>query len=162
MHSKQRGVSRVKLPSEGYRATGRGIAAIVPRYRAERATKCIYRGEGGHCREQKKRHPKLPHAGALPNKNALNMVNLVLSSEEASLRAGPTTTTTIFEFISRGPIFQFLGYPRMTRQMPLLHSGTQRNHKDFSSDVPSNAVLVWHRMENVFGRLWLWLCVGRP
>ena len=24
--------------------------------------------------------------------------------------------------------------------MPLLHSGTQRNHKDFSSDVPSNAV----------------------
>ena len=28
--------------------------------------------------------------------------------------------------------------------MPLLHSGTQRNHKDFSSDLPSNAVLVWH------------------
>ena len=26
----------------------------------------------------------------------------------------------------------------MTHQMPLLHSGTQRNHKDFSSDVPSN------------------------
>ena len=34
----------------------------------------------------------------------------------------------------------FLGYPRMTHQMPLLHSGTQRNHKDFSSDVPSNDV----------------------
>ena len=36
----------------------------------------------------------------------------------------------------------------MTHQMPLLHSGTQRNHKDFSSDVPSNAVLVWHQMQN--------------
>ena len=44
--------------------------------------------------------------------------------------------------------------------MPLLHSGTQRNHKDFSSDVPSNAVLVWHQMQNFFGRLWLWLCLG--
>ena len=35
----------------------------------------------------------------------------------------------------------------MTHQMPLLHSGTQRNYKDFSSDVPSNAVLVWHQMQ---------------
>ena len=34
------------------------------------------------------------------------------------------------------------GAPRMTHQMPLLHSETQRNHKDFSSGVPSNAVLV--------------------
>ena len=25
----------------------------------------------------------------------------------------------------------------MTHQMPLLHSGTQRNHKEFSSDAPS-------------------------
>ena len=69
------------------------------------------------------------------------------------LRDGPTTTTTNFEFISRGPIFSFLGYPRMTHQMPLLHSGTQRNHKDFSSDGPSTAVLVWHQMQNFFGRL---------
>ena len=46
-----------------------------------------------------------------------------------------------------GPHFSFLGYPRMTHQMPLLNSGTQRNHKDFSSDVSSNAVLVWHRMQ---------------
>ena len=45
-----------------------------------------------------------------------------------------------FEFISRGPIFHFVGYPRMTRQMPLLHSGTQRKHKDFSSDLPSTFV----------------------
>ena len=50
----------------------------------------------------------------------------------------------------------------MTHQMPLLHSGTQRNHKDFSSDVSSNAVLVWHQMQNFFGKLWLWLCLGRP
>ena len=49
------------------------------------------------------------------------------------------------------PHFLFLGYPRMTHQMPLLHSGTQRNHKDSSSDVPSNAVLVWHQMHNFFG-----------
>ena len=61
-----------------------------------------------------------------------------------------------------GPHFPFLGYPRMTHQMSLLHSGTQRNHKDFSSDVPSTAVLVWHQMQNFFGKLWLWLCLGRP
>ena len=47
-----------------------------------------------------------------------------------------------------GPHFSFLGYPRMTHQMLLLHSETQRNHRDFSSDVPSNAVLVWHQMQN--------------
>ena len=46
------------------------------------------------------------------------------------IRDGPTTTTTIFEFISRLPIFQF-GYHWMSYQMPLLHSGTQRTHKDF-------------------------------
>ena len=63
---------------------------------------------------------------------------------------------------SRGAPFFFLGYPRMTHQMPLLHSGTQRNHKDFSSDVSSNAILVWHQMQNFFGRLWSWLCLGRP
>ena len=61
-----------------------------------------------------------------------------------------------------GPHFSFLGYPRMTHQMPLLHSRTQRTHKDFSSDVPPNAVLVWHQMQNFFGRLWLWLWLGRP
>ena len=66
------------------------------------------------------------------------------------LRDGPTTT--IFEFISRGPIFHF-GVPPDDAPMPLLHSGTQRNHKDFSSDVPSNAVLVWHQMQNFFGRI---------
>ena len=61
-----------------------------------------------------------------------------------------------------GPHFAFLGYPRMTHQTPLLHNGTQRNHKDVSSDVPSNAVLVWHQMQNFFEKLWLWLCLGRP
>ena len=61
-----------------------------------------------------------------------------------------------------GPHFSFLGYTRMTHQMPLLHSGTQRNHKDFSHDVPSNAVLVWHQMQFLFWKLWLWLCLGRP
>ena len=50
-----------------------------------------------------------------------------------------------------GPLFSFLGYPRMTKQMPLLHSGTQRNHKEFWSDVSSNAVLVWHQMQSFFG-----------
>ena len=34
------------------------------------------------------------------------------------VRDGPTTTTTIFEFISRGPTFHFWGSPRMTHQMP--------------------------------------------
>ena len=57
-----------------------------------------------------------------------------------------------------GGHFSFLGYPRMTHQMPLLHNGTQRNRKDFSSDVPLTAVLVWHQMQNFFGRL----CRGPP
>ena len=33
------------------------------------------------------------------------------------IRDSPTTTTTIFEFISRRPIFNF-GYPWMSHQMP--------------------------------------------
>ena len=37
--------------------------------------------------------------------------------------------------------------PRMLHQMPLLLSRTQRKHKDSSSDVPSNAVLMWHQMQ---------------
>ena len=49
----------------------------------------------------------------------------------------------------------------MTHQMPLLHTGIQRNHKDVSFDVPSNSVLVWHHIQNVFWKLWLWLCGGR-
>ena len=48
----------------------------------------------------------------------------------------------------------------MTHQMPLLHSGTQRNHKDFSSDVPSNAVLVWHQMQNFFGKIMVVVVFG--
>ena len=77
------------------------------------------------------------------------------------VRDGPTTTTTIFEFISRGPIFHFWGTLGWRTKCPS-RSGTQRNHKEFSSDVPSNAVLVRHQMQNLFGRLWLWLCLGRP
>ena len=51
----------------------------------------------------------------------------------------------------------------MTHQMPLLHSGTQRTTKIFHLMChPSNAVLVWHQMQNSFGSLWLWLCLGRP
>ena len=64
---------------------------------------------------------------------------------------------------SRGTAFSFLGYPQMPHQMPLLHSGTQRKHKDFASDVPSNAVLMHIRC--IFfggGGIWLWLCLGRP
>ena len=48
----------------------------------------------------------------------------------------------------------------MTHQMPLLHSGTQRNHKDFSSDVPSNAVLVWHQMQNIFWKIMVVVVFG--
>ena len=35
----------------------------------------------------------------------------------------------------------------MLHQMPRLHGGTQRKNKDFSSDVPSKAVLMWHQMQ---------------
>ena len=44
--------------------------------------------------------------------------------------------------------------------MPLLHSGTQRNHEDFSSDVPSNAVLVWHQMQNFFWKIMVVVVFG--
>ena len=71
--------------------------------------------------------------------------------EAEIIRDGSTTTTTIFEFILRGPIFLF-GVPPDDAPNALLHSGTQRNHKDFSSDVPSNVVLVWHQMQNFFGK----------
>ena len=37
----------------------------------------------------------------------------------------------------------------MLHQMPLLDSGTQRKRNDFSSDVPSNAFLMWHQMQKV-------------
>ena len=87
--------------------------------------------------------------------------NLSVKRISSLIRDGPTTTTTIFEFISRGPIFDFLGYPpRMTHQMPSLHSGTQRNHKDFSCDVPSNAVLVWHQMQNFFWKIMVVVVFG--
>ena len=33
--------------------------------------------------------------------------------------------------------------------MPLLHNGTQRKHKDFSSDVASSVVLMRHQMKRV-------------
>ena len=32
--------------------------------------------------------------------------------------------------------------------MPLLHSGTQRKHKDCSSDVSSSAVLMRHQIDD--------------
>ena len=38
----------------------------------------------------------------------------------------------------------------MLHQMPLLHTGTQRKHKDSSSDVSSIAVLMRHQMQNSF------------
>ena len=34
---------------------------------------------------------------------------LLSSSSRRAIRAGPTTTTTIFEFIPQGPIFHFWG-----------------------------------------------------
>ena len=79
-----------------------------------------------------------------------------------SIRDGPTTTTTIFEFISRGPIFHFWGTPGWRTKCPFYTVKHRETNKDFSSDVPSNAVLVWHQMQNFFGRLWLWLWLGRP
>ena len=41
-----------------------------------------------------------------------------------------------------------MGVPPDDAPNALLHSGTQRKGKDFSSDVSSNAVSVWHQMQN--------------
>ena len=56
------------------------------------------------------------------------------------IRDVPTTTTTIFEFLSRRPMFQFWGTPGCRTKVPFLHNGTQRKGKDFPSDLPSSAV----------------------
>ena len=61
-----------------------------------------------------------------------------------------------------GPHFSFFGYPGW-RTKCLFYTAKHRETKRiFSSDVPSNAVLVWHQMQNFFGTLWLWLWLGRP
>ena len=44
--------------------------------------------------------------------------------------------------------------------MPLLHSVTQRNQKDFSSDVPSHAVLMWHQMQFFFWKIMVVVVFG--
>ena len=41
-----------------------------------------------------------------------------------------------------------------SRGAPFFIYWGKRKHKDFSSDVPSNAVLVWHQMQNFLGKLW--------
>ena len=55
--------------------------------------------------------------GALPKTGANSSIRK-LEKAVAVLSDGPTMTTTIVEFISRGPFFIF-GYPRMPHQMPL-------------------------------------------
>ena len=50
----------------------------------------------------------------------------------------------------------------MTHQMPVLHSGTQRNHWDFSSHVPSNAIWCGIRCKTFWGKSSSWFCLGRP
>ena len=57
------------------------------------------------------------------------------------IRAGPTMTTTIFEFISRGPIFHFWGTPGWRTKCPFY---------------------TVERCKPFFGQVWLWLCLGRP
>ena len=48
-----------------------------------------------------------------------------------SLSDGPTTTTTIFEFISRGPIFHFWGTTRCRAKCPLYTVEHRENTKIF-------------------------------
>ena len=44
--------------------------------------------------------------------------------------------------------------------MPLLHSGTQRKRKDFTSDVSSNAILMRHQMQNFVGKIMVVVVFG--
>ena len=62
---------------------------------------------------------------------------------------GPTTTTTIFEFIAQPPFLTF-GVRLDVASSALLHSGAQRKRKELSSAVSSSAVLVRHQMQNSF------------
>ena len=45
----------------------------------------------------------------------------------------------------------FGGYLRLPHQMPCLHCGTQRKHKNSASHVPSRAILMRHKMQDFFG-----------
>ena len=84
-----------------------------------------------------------------PSSGLLSRFQVVLTFQGYS-RGRPNHDHDHFRVHLAGPHFSFLGYPRIPHQMPLLHSGTQRNHKDFSSDVPSNAIFqkaadVWKK-----------------
>ena len=75
----------------------------------------------------------------------------VLRRIPPALGDGPTTTTTtIFEFISQGPIFQFRGAPGCCIKCPFCTLGKQRKDRDSSSDVSSGAVLMRHQRQNYF------------
>ena len=67
--------------------------------------------------------------------------------QESKVRDGPNATRTIFEFISRSPILRVWGTHGCRIN---LHSGTQRNQNDTSSDVSSLADLMCHQMKHRF------------
>ena len=76
----------------------------------------------------------------------------------------PNTTTTISEFISRGPIFLFWDTLDAAPNFLSTQLNGTRSEKTqrLSSEAPSSAVLMRHQMQTFFGKLRLWLCLGRP
>ena len=80
------------------------------------------------------------------------------------VRDDPNTTTTIFEFISRGPMFHFWGTPRCRTKRPFYTVGHRQNINIFIScaikccfDATSDAKLFLKIMVVVvFGPSLIW------
>ena len=79
-----------------------------------------------------------------------------------SLRDGPTTTTTIFEFISRGPISHFGVPPDDAPNALSTQWNTEKTTKILHLMCHQMPFWCGNQMQNFVGKLWLWLCLGRP
>ena len=75
---------------------------------------------------------------------------------------GPTTTTTIFEFISRGPIFHFWGTPWWGTDCPFYTVEHRETTKMFHLMCHQMPFWCGIRCKTFWEKLWLWLCLGRP
>ena len=71
------------------------------------------------------------------------------------LRDGPSTTTTIFELISRGPIFHFWGTPGWRTKCPFLQWNTEKPQRCFIWCAIKCHFLGWKIMVVVWGRPWI-------
>ena len=96
-------------------------------------------------------------------KKAPGFCRLISVIPQASfIRDDPTATTTIFGFISRGPIFHFWGTPGWRTKWPLYTVEHREPTKSFHLMCHQMPFWCGIRCKTFVGKLWLWLCLGRP